>query len=55
MELERSKGWLINQEAPATAAVAVCTDGKFLIGIDNEGRKCVKKRYYLRMENCKKI
>jgi hypothetical protein len=38
VELEKSKGWLINQDAPATAAVAVYTDGKFLIELDNEGR-----------------
>ncbi|MCK4898552.1 MAG: hypothetical protein KAS38_07235, partial [Anaerolineales bacterium] len=38
-------------EAPALAAVPVCTDGKFLIELDNEGRKRMMKRYYLRMEN----
>lgn len=45
VELERSKEWLIHQVAPALAAVAVCTDGEFLIELDNEGRKRMNKRY----------
>jgi DNA relaxase NicK len=45
VSLEKTINWLLHQASPALAAVSECTDGKFLLQMDEEGRKRMRKRY----------
>lgn len=41
--LDEKKQWLLKQVAPSLAAVSACTNGDFLLEIDEEGRKRMHK------------